>query len=55
MSLTSGPINESEQAGEKLVDRIGSQFSTQAPALVAAVLELLAGRKVVITISLEEK
>lgn len=55
VSIISSPINESEQAGEKLADHIGSQLSTQAPAFVAAALELLAGRKVVITISLESK
>ena len=51
MSLTSGPINETEQAGEKLTDHIAQTVGAQ----VATMLPSLTGYELVIRISLEKK
>lgn len=51
MSLTSGPINESEQAGEKLTDHAAQVIGQQ----LASILPALEGYQIVIKISMERK
>jgi hypothetical protein len=55
MSITSGPINESEQAGEKLVDHALDHFDRNLAPLVSVILDLLEGRKIVVSMALEKK
>lgn len=50
MSLTSGPINESEQAGEKLADHVGQQAVPQIVQIIDALFQRLWNTRITIDI-----
>lgn len=55
MSLISGPIDESEQAGEKLADHVTDRVGKDLPAVFCAVLDILCEYAVTVTVRLEKR
>lgn len=55
MSLTSGPINEVEQAGEKFADHVGKAMPATVASVLSTVLPALAEYDLVIRVRLEKR